>query len=237
MKINNIPYHIAVIMDGNGRWATKRGKPRLFGHRAGIESLKRTVDACIDFGVKVLSIYAFSTENWKRPKEEVDGIFNLVNEFGQEHIESICKKQIKVRTMGDISKLPNNLQTTLLNLVEKTKNNTGLVLNIGINYGGRAEIVMAVNKLLKAGTTSVSEEDLKNNLYTYDLPDPDLIIRASGENRISNFMLFQCAYSEFYFPKVHWPDFNKKQIYKAIKAYQKRNRKFGGLKTGEKNEK
>ena len=230
MKIKNIPNHIAVIMDGNGRWATKRGKPRLFGHRAGIESLKRTINACLEFNIKILSVYAFSTENWKRPKEEIDGIFNLVDEFGEEELEAFKEKGVKVRTMGDITKLPEKLKNTLLKLIEHTKNNSKLILNIGLNYGGRADIAMAVNKMLADGKTFCTEEDIHSRLYTHDLPDPDLIIRASGENRISNFMLYQCAYSEFYFPKVHWPDFNKKQILKAIKAYQKRNRKFGGLK-------
>ena len=230
MTESRIPNHIAIIMDGNGRWATKRGKPRLFGHRAGIESLKRTIFACLDFKIKVLSIFAFSTENWKRPKEEVDGIFNLVEEFTEDSFKPFMDNGVKIRTMGDLSKLPDKLKNLLLDLTEKTKHNENLILNIGINYGGRAEIVRAVNKVIESGAKECTEQDIINNLYTYDLPDPDLIIRASGENRISNFMLFQCAYSEFYFPKVHWPDFNKKQIQKAINAYQKRNRRFGGLK-------
>lgn len=230
MKENSIPNHIAIIMDGNGRWATKQGKPRLFGHRAGVESLKRVINACLELKIKVLSIFAFSTENWKRPKQEVDGIFSLIEEFTEKDVQPFMDGGVKVRTMGDLSKLPEKLQSSLLNLINKTKNNNNLILNIGINYGGRAEIVRAVNKVIANGIKECTEQDIINNLYTHDLPDPDLIIRASGENRISNFMLFQCAYSEFYFPKVHWPDFNKKQIQKAIKAYQKRNRRFGGLK-------
>lgn len=230
MTESRIPNHIAIIMDGNGRWATKRGKPRLFGHKAGVESLKRTIFACLDFKIKVLSIFAFSTENWKRPKEEVDGIFNLIEEFTEDSFKPFMDNGVKIRTMGDLSKLPDKLKNLLLDLTEKTKHNENLILNIGINYGGRAEIVRAVNKVIESGVKECTEQDIINNLYTFDLPDPDLIIRASGENRISNFMLFQCAYSEFYFPKVHWPDFNKKQIQKAISAYQKRNRRFGGLK-------
>lgn len=230
MTESRIPNHIAIIMDGNGRWATKRGKPRLFGHKAGVESLKRTIFACLDFKIKVLSIFAFSTENWKRPKEEVDGIFNLIEEFTEDSFKPFMDNGVKIRTMGDLSKLPDKLKNLLLDLTEKTKHNENLILNIGINYGGRAEIVRAVNKVIESGVKECNEQDIINNLYTFDLPDPDLIIRASGENRISNFMLFQCAYSEFYFPKVHWPDFNKKQIQKAISAYQKRNRRFGGLK-------
>ena len=230
MKTNNKLQHLAIIMDGNGRWALKRGKPRLFGHKAGIESLKRTVSACLDFEIKVLSIFAFSTENWKRPKEEVDGIMNLISDFCDKDVQICVDLGVKVVTMGDISKLPAKLKNCLINLVEKTKDNNKLIVNIGINYGARAEIVRAVNNLIASGEKECTEESFKKYLYTADLPDPDLIIRASGENRLSNFMLYQCAYSEFYFPKVHWPDFNKKVIQKAIKVYQKRNRRFGGLK-------
>lgn len=217
-------------MDGNGRWALKRGKNRLFGHRAGVESIKKTIMACLDLNIKIMSIFAFSTENWKRPKEEVDGIFNLVNEFTESDKDLFVKNGVKVRTMGDLTKLPIELQNSINSLKEQTKNNNKLILNIALNYGGRAEIVRAVNNIIKTNKKEINEDDIKNNLYTFDLPDPDLIIRTSGENRISNFMLFQCAYSEFYFPKIHWPDFNKKQLIKAIKVYQKRNRRFGGLK-------
>ena len=217
-------------MDGNGRWALKRGKNRLFGHRAGVESIKKTIMACFDLNIKIMSIFAFSTENWKRPKEEVDGIFSLVDKLTQSDIDLFVKNGITVRTMGDLTKLPEGLQNSINSLKEQTKNNTKLILNIALNYGGRAEIVRAVNNIIKTNKTDINEDDIKNNLYTFDLPDPDLIIRTSGENRISNFMLFQCAYSEFYFPKIHWPDFNKKQLKKAIKIYQKRNRRFGGLK-------
>ena len=230
MNKNSIPNHIAIIMDGNGRWALKRGKNRLFGHRAGVESIKKTIMACLDLNIKIMSIFAFSTENWKRPKEEVDGIFSLVDKLTQSDIDLFVKNGITVRTMGDLTKLPEGLQNSINSLKEQTKNNTKLILNIALNYGGRAEIVRAVNNIIKTNKTDINEDDIKNNLYTFDLPDPDLIIRTSGENRISNFMLFQCAYSEFYFPKIHWPDFNKKQLKKAIKIYQKRNRRFGGLK-------
>ena len=230
MKTNNIPYHIAIIMDGNGRWAMKRKMSRLFGHRAGVQSIKRTIDAFLDLNIKVLSIFAFSTENWKRPKEEVDGIFNLIDEFTSEDADELVSKGVKVRTMGDLSKLPQKLQSSLTSLKEQTKDNNMLILNIALNYGGRAEIVRAVNKILSLDKKEICEQDIIDNLYTFDLPDPDLIIRTSGENRISNFMLFQSAYSEFYFPKIHWPDFNKKQLIKAINVYQKRNRRFGGLK-------
>lgn len=230
MKVNKKLNHLAIIMDGNGRWAIKRGKPRLFGHKAGIESFKRVIKACGELGIKVLSVFAFSTENWTRPKEEVDGIMNLITEFCEQDLDSAITNGVKVVTMGDLSKLPQRLQDTLNNVIEKTKNNDKLTLNIGINYGARAEILRAVNNIIKDGIKECDEQTFNNYLYTANLLDPDLIIRASGEKRLSNFMLYQCAYSEFYFPKVHWPDFNKKVIEKAIKVYQKRNRRFGGLK-------
>lgn len=230
MKKNNKLEHLAIIMDGNGRWAIKRGKPRLFGHKAGIESFKRTIQACLELNIKILSVFAFSTENWSRPKEEVDGIMNLINDFCQQDYSHAMENGIKVVTMGDLSRLPENLQKSLKDIINKTKNNDKLILNIGINYGARAEIVRAVNQIIASGKKECSEESFKQYLYTASLPDPDLIIRASGEKRLSNFMLYQCAYSEFYFPKAHWPDFNKKVILKAIASYQKRNRRFGGLK-------
>lgn len=230
MKVNKKLNHLAIIMDGNGRWAIKRGKPRLFGHKAGIESFKRVIKACGELGIGVLSVFAFSTENWTRPQEEVDGIMNLVTEFCEQDLDNLITNGVKVVTMGDLSKLPQKLQDSLNNVIEKTKNNNKLILNIGINYGARAEILRAVNNIIKDGIKECDEQTFNSYLYTANLPDPDLIIRASGEKRLSNFMLYQCAYSEFYFPKVHWPDFNKKVIEKAIKVYQKRNRRFGGLK-------
>ncbi len=230
MKVNKKLNHLAIIMDGNGRWAIKRGKPRLFGHKAGIESFKRVIKACGELGIGVLSVFAFSTENWTRPQEEVDGIMNLITEFCEQDLDNAITNGVKVVTMGDLSKLPQRLQDSLNNVIEKTKNNNKLILNIGINYGARAEILRAVNTIIKDGIKECDEQTFNSYLYTANLPDPDLIIRASGEKRLSNFMLYQCAYSEFYFPKIHWPDFNKKVIEKAIKVYQKRNRRFGGLK-------
>ncbi|MDY2696026.1 MAG: isoprenyl transferase [Eubacteriales bacterium] len=230
MKVNKKLNHLAIIMDGNGRWAIKRGKPRLYGHKAGIESFKRVIKACGELGIGVLSVFAFSTENWTRPQEEVDGIMNLVTEFCEQDLDNLITNGVKVVTMGDLSKLPQRLQDSVNYVIEKTKNNNKLILNIGINYGARAEILRAVNNIIKDGIKECDEQTFNSYLYTANLPDPDLIIRASGEKRLSNFMLYQCAYSEFYFPKVHWPDFNKKVIEKAIKVYQKRNRRFGGLK-------
>lgn len=231
MKINNnIPNHVAIIMDGNGRWATKKGKSRLFGHKAGVQAIKTIVNSCLELKINILSIYAFSTENWKRPQEEIEGIFKIVNDFSEEEGEQFALNGVKIRTMGDISKLPLNLQSSLNKIIERTKNNSKLILNIGINYGSRAEIIMAINKLINEGVINCTIEQFEEKLYTFGLPDPDLIIRAGGEKRLSNFMLYQSAYSELYFVKTFWPDFGKKQLKKAIKVYQRRNRKFGGLK-------
>lgn len=227
---NRIPKHIAIIMDGNGRWAKKRMLPRLAGHKAGVDALKRVVKAGSELGVKIMSFYAFSTENWKRDKEEVYGIFDLIKKHLKENFDRFIKDNIKIQTMGDISRLPEDLYKMLLDVTEKTKNNTGLIVNMGLSYGGRDELARAFNHLIKKGVTHVTEEDIKNELYTKDLCDPDLIIRTSGEQRLSNFMLYQAAYSELYFPKIHWPSFNKKYLEKAIIEYQSRDRRFGNIK-------
>ena len=218
-----IPNHVAIILDGNGRWATRRGLPRTIGHKAGIEAVKRTVDGASELGIKVLSFFAFSTENWKRDKSEIDRNYLKENE------EEYLSKNLKLVTMGDISKLPEDIYKKFEELKEKTKSNTGMIVNIGLNYGGRDELVRAYNALLKQGKEVTSEEEIKKYLYTSSLPDPDFIIRTSGEQRLSNFMLYQCAYSELYFPKVLWPDFNKKYLIKALKNYSKRDRRFGGI--------
>ena len=227
---NNSPKHIAIIMDGNGRWAKKRMLPRLAGHKAGVEALQKVTTAAREIGVKVVSYFAFSTENWKRSKEEVDGIFNLIEEYLKENFNRFLESKFKIQTMGDISKLPQNVRNMLKDLQAKTKNNTEFTVNIGLNYGSKDEILLACNNLLKSGKDYVTEQDFVSQLYTHNLPEPDLVIRTSGEQRLSNFMLFQIAYSELYFPKIHWPDFNKKQLIKAIKEYQKRDRRFGNIK-------
>ncbi len=230
IDVNNIPKHIAIIMDGNGRWAKRRMLPRLAGHKEGVEALKRVTKAGRELGVKVMSFFAFSTENWKRDSEEVNGIFDLVKKHLSENFDSFVNDNIKIVTMGDISKLPQDLYQMLLDIQEKTKNNNDFIVNIGLNYGSRAELVRAFNNLAEKNKKNITEEDLKNELYTCDLPDPDLVIRTSGEQRLSNFMLFQSAYSELYFPKIHWPDFDKKQLKKAIIEYQSRDRRFGDIK-------
>ena len=224
-----IPKHLAIILDGNGRWATRRGLPRTFGHKTGIEAVKNTVENAQELGIKILSFFAFSTENWKRDKLEVDAIFDILRNYITENENEYLNKNIKLVTMGDLSKLPYDLCCKFEELKEKTKSNDGLIVNIGLNYGGRDELARAFNLMVKDGKKSISADDIKKYLYTSDIPDPDFVIRTSGEQRISNFMLFQCAYSEFYFPKVLWPDFNKKHLIKAIKVYSKRDRRFGGI--------
>lgn len=227
--VKNIPTHIGVILDGNGRWAKKRGLPRLKGHERGIQAVKKTIFAAQDLGIKVVSFFAFSTENWKRPKEEVNGIFDIVENFIQENENKFDDENIKLMVMGDISPLNENLRKSIEQAVEKTKNNDGMIVNIAINYGGRDEILRAINLILKEKKDKIDSEEFENYLYTKDLPPLDFVIRTSGEKRISNFMLYQIAYAELYFPKVYWPSFNEKYLKKAIKVYQKRNRRFGSV--------
>ncbi len=230
IDMQNLPVHIGIIMDGNGRWAKKRMLPRIMGHRAGVDALKRVTKSAKKLGIKVISYFAFSTENWKRSKEEVYGIFDLILKHLKENYDEFVNGNTKIMTMGDISKLPKELYELLLDVTEKTKNNTDFVVNIALNYGSRSELARAFTNLAKKGKVDITVDDIKNELYTANLPDPDLIIRTSGEKRLSNFMLFQSAYSELYFPKIHWPDFDEKQLKKAIKEYQSRDRRFGNVK-------
>ncbi len=229
--MNNLPKHIGFIMDGNGRWAKKRGLPRSLGHKEGVNALERVCDYCFSIGINNISLYAFSTENFKRDKDEVNYIFNLLKEYLQKKESRIIENKIKINIMGDYlnSAIPDDVKTLIKNIVEKTAS-FDKILNIGLAYGGRAEIVGAVNKIIKEKKQFVSEAEFSNYLYTAGQPDPDLIVRASGEERISNFMLYQIAYSEFYFPKTLWPDFDKNEVDKAIIAYQSRDRRFGGVK-------
>lgn len=230
IDMQNLPVHIGIIMDGNGRWAKKRMLPRIMGHRAGVDALKRVTKSAKKLGIKVISYFAFSTENWKRSKEEVYGIFDLILKHLKENYDEFVNGNTKIMTMGDISKLPKELYELLLDVTEKTKNNTDFVVNIALNYGSRSELARAFTNLAKKGKVDITVDDIKNELYTANLPDPDLIIRTSGEKRLSNFMLFQSAYSELYFPKIHWPDFDEKQLKKAIIEYQSRDRRFGNVK-------
>lgn len=235
IDMNRIPKHIAIIMDGNGRWAKKRFLPRTAGHREGVERVSEIVEAASDLNVQCLSLYAFSTENWKRPKEEIDALMNLLILYINRELDRIHKNNIRMRVMGDVSKLPKNVAEKVQMAIEKTKDNTGMVLNIGLNYGGRDEIIRAVKNILadvKRG--KLKEEDINSDmfskyLYTSELPDPDLLIRPSGELRLSNFMLYQVAYTEFWFSEIYWPDFKPKNLYEAIIDYQKRDRRFGGI--------
>lgn len=225
-----LPEHIAIIMDGNGRWAKKRGLPRLYGHHAGMKSVREVVRAASDIGIGVLTLYAFSTENWNRPKSEIKGLFGLLKLFIKKELGDIHKNNVKVNIIGRLSALPPDTIKMVNQATEKTLKNTGMILNIALNYGGRQEIVDAVNKIIAEGIyKKVDEKIFERYLYTKGLPPADLIIRTSGENRISNFLLWQSAYSEFYSTGTLWPDFRRKNLMEAISEYQKRNRRFGGL--------
>ena len=227
---DKLPKHIAIIMDGNGRWATRRGLPRNLGHKAGIKAIEKTIDAMIKFQIPILSLFAFSTENWKRDKKEIDGIFSLVRDYISQNKEAFLKKGVRVLSMGDLSPFPEDLVTSLNDEQEKTKDNKRLILNLALNYGGRRDIVRAVNQVIQDKKSKIDEKEFEKYLYSYPLPDPDLVIRTSGEMRLSNFMMYQLAYCELYFTPVLWPDFGEKDLKKAIKDFQKRERRFGGNK-------
>ena len=227
----NIPSHIAIIMDGNGRWAQKRKLPRIEGHRRGAISLREAVKACIELGVKYLTVYAFSTENWKRPKEEINFLMRLLSSTIEKEVDELDKNKIKVRFMGRLSMLPEKLQEKIGSAEERTKNNSKLNLNIMLSYGGRAELTDALKSIVKnnAKSDTIDEKLISDHLYTAGMPDPDLLIRTAGELRVSNFMIWQIAYSEIWVTDVLWPDFRKKHLLEAIEDYSGRIRKFGGL--------
>ncbi|MCX8094348.1 MAG: isoprenyl transferase [Candidatus Goldbacteria bacterium] len=234
-KFKKIPVHIAIIMDGNGRWAKKRNLPRIFGHREGAKSVREITKACAEIGVKYLTLFAFSTENWKRPDNEIKFLMNLLNDYLKKEEKTLLKNNIKFDTIGDISKLPEKIQKKINRLKKITKNCKRMTLILALNYGARNEITNTVKKissLVKKGKLKISEIDesiISKNLYTSKYPDPDLLIRTSGEIRVSNFLLWQIAYTELYISKVLWPDFRKKELYKAIHEYEKRERRYGGL--------
>lgn len=228
-KLKKVPSHVAIIMDGNGRWATKRGLPRNFGHREGVKAIERTIYACLKYGIKYCTFFAFSTENWKRSKEEIDGIFNLLREYIDKDDNIFTKNNVKVTSIGVLDPFPEDLKKSLINIKEKTINFDRLNVCFALNYGGRDDITRAINKIIEQDVKRVTEKGILNMLDTGSMPEPDLIIRTSGEMRISNFLLYQMAYSELYFPKVLWPDFNEKHFIKALKNYQKRNRRYGGI--------
>lgn len=236
IDLNNIPKHIAIIMDGNGRWAKERRLPRTFGHKAGVEAIREIVKESSRIGVKYLTLYAFSTENWKRPKEEVNTLMKLLVEYLKKEFNELNAENVIIKNIGDISKLPMICQEQLMEAYNNTKNNRGLVLNLALNYGGRSEIVNAFKNIFKEvgnGKITLDEIDediLENYLYTKGMPDPDIIIRTAGEQRLSNFLLWQCAYSEFWYTNVKWPDFKKEHLNMAIYDYQNRDRRYGGIK-------
>ena len=221
MKTNDkIPEHIAIIMDGNGRWAQKRGLPRTAGHRAGIEALREVIENCSNIGIKYLTLYAFSTENWKRPQKEVSSLMELLVYYLRKEINLLHKNNVRIRTIGDIAKLPLKAQNEIESAIAKTFNNSGLNVILAINYGGRQELLQAINKITVEyckNPDEIDEATISSYLNTAGIPDPDLIIRPSGELRISNFLLWQMAYSEFWFSNVLWPDFNKEHLNEAIK--------------------
>lgn len=224
-----IPRHIAFIMDGNGRWAKKRLLPRKAGHREGVSALRRMVDACADAGVEMVSFYAFSTENWTRPQEEIDALFKMVSEFADKHLSEYVRRGFRIMFMGDLSKLPADTVAALKKIIEEAKDNTGMIVNIALNYGGRDEILRAVNKIISAGIREVDIQTLSDCMYTGGLPDPDVIVRSSGEKRLSNFMLWQAAYSELVFMDELWPDFDSAVFDKIIEEYSKRDRRYGNI--------
>ncbi|HAE62825.1 MAG TPA: isoprenyl transferase [Eubacteriaceae bacterium] len=231
----NLPQHVGIIMDGNGRWAKMQNKPRLFGHKAGVETIRQIVKASSKWGIKVLTLYAFSTENWKRPQTEVAGLMGIFGKYLKKEIIELNKNNVKFQVIGDKTPLSQNLKTQIKESEDLTRENTGLVLNIAVNYGGRSEVLHAVRNVaqkVKDGIIDLADIDeslISENLYTCNLPDPDLIIRTSGEMRLSNFLIWQCAYSELWFTPVLWPDFTEEVFQSALVDYQNRKRRFGGV--------
>ena len=225
----NMPKHIGIIMDGNGRWAKKRLMPRSFGHRAGIESLRAIVRECHCLGVSVLTVYAFSTENWQRPVQEVNTLFSLLTEYFTKEIDELHANGVRILVPGDLSQLPSNVRECLENAIKKTESNDGLRFCIAINYGSRSELVRAFRRIAEAGVpaSEITEKLVSDNLYTAGLPDLDLVIRTAGEQRLSNFLLWQAAYAEFVFTPVLWPDFTPDELRKCIAEFMKRTRRFG----------
>lgn len=235
LPAERIPRHIAVIMDGNGRWAKKRGLPRIFGHRQGTENLRRIIKACVTYGVKYLTIYAFSTENWGRPQDELKGLMQIFNDAFVNEIGEMIREGVRIVHLGQREGMPADLLHKIDQAVERSKTNDRLILSVGLNYGGRNEIVHAVRKIVAAGISpeEISEETITANLFTAGTPDPDLVIRTSGEYRVSNFLIWQTAYSEWDFPEVLWPDFGADELRKSIERYAKRDRRFGKLSANE----
>lgn len=230
---NNIPAHVAIIMDGNGRWAKKQGKARVFGHQAGAETVRRILEVSGEIGIKYLTLYAFSTENWNRPKEEVDALMSLLVKAIDGELENLIKNQVRLMAIGNLKSLPEECQKELLNAIEKTANNKGITLILALSYSGRWEITNAIQQIAeiiqngKLNAKEISEETICTFLNTKNIPDPDIVIRTGGEQRISNFLLWQIAYAEFFFPQKFWPEFQKEDFLQIIADYQSRERRFG----------
>ena len=231
LKIENLPTHVAIVPDGNGRWAEHRGWPRLKGHQAGAENMRRMIAYLNEYPIKFVTLYGFSTENWSRPQDEVQGLFSLLDRFINKYLAEIHREGIKLRHLGRLSDLPEWLQKSINRAVELTLDNTRMTLNVAFNYGGRMEIVEAVRRLIADGVTpdKINEELFNGYLYTAGLPDVDLVIRTADEQRLSNFLIWQTAYSEYYFTSALWPDFNKSELERALLSYSQRQRRFGGL--------
>ncbi|MCL6548467.1 MAG: isoprenyl transferase [Alicyclobacillus sp.] len=231
-----LPVHVGIIMDGNGRWAKQRGLPRSAGHHAGMLTMREVIRACDDIGIRCLTLYAFSTENWKRPETEVEYLMRLPEEFFRTEIDELVERGVQARFIGDTKRLPEHTQEVVRQTLERTKDNRGMVVNFALNYGGRSDVVEAVRAFadeVAAGRVTwddMSEDAIEARLSTRGLPDPDLIIRTSGEIRLSNFLIWQAAYSELWFTDVLWPDFTRETLYEAIRDFQRRKRRFGGLK-------
>ena len=226
---SQVPLHVAIIMDGNGRWARKRGLPRLAGHRAGVDNLRRVLEAATEFGIQVLTVYAFSTENWDRPPDEVRGLLNILEDVIDRELQSLNKNGVQLRHIGRLERLSPELQAKVHQAVDLTRDNHRLVLNIAWNYGGRDEIVQAVRRMMESGVLpeEVDEDLVSHYLYTAGIPDPDLIIRTSGELRVSNFLIWQGAYAEWYVTPTYWPDFGREELLEALREYARRDRRFG----------
>jgi undecaprenyl diphosphate synthase len=229
LPADKLPQHVAIIMDGNGRWAISRGLPRLAGHKAGTENLRRVIRATVEFGVKYLTIYAFSTENWGRPPEEVKGLMYILEDVIDRELAELNKEGVQLRHIGRLERLAPSLQEKVLEAIDLTKNNDRLILNVAFNYGGRDEIVNAIQNIMKDGIApeDVTDELVSRYLYTAGVPDPDLIIRTSGELRVSNFLIWQAAYSEWYVTPTYWPDFDKEEYRRALETFTQRDRRFG----------
>ncbi len=231
-QVAKVPYHLAIIMDGNGRWARSRGLARLAGHRAGTENIRRILEGCVEYGIKVLTVYAFSTENWGRPDEEVRGIMRILEHTLDRELPELHKNGVQLRHIGRLEGIPEELRQRVREAIELTRYNDRIILNVAFNYGGRTEILDAVRRIIERGVDPgrIDEDLFSQYLYTPGLPDPDLIIRTAGELRISNFLIWQGAYAEYYATPTYWPDFDKEELYRALLEYSRRERRFGLVK-------